>query len=143
MGTVPVLARGWTVEVNDGDGYDEVKGLEVISFNPGDVKEADTYTKESAGNDEHLVVRRTRTLKLDGRWLEDEGTGARDAGQSSIEALGALTGAGSVASFKTTSPGGKISEFDGTVRMGDLIGNVDEAAKWSATIKVTGAISES
>lgn len=133
-----VLARGWKVEIEIDSSFVEVKGLKTIGLTPG-VKDADITVKESGDYDESLPARRTMEIKLTGKKLEAS-TGEEDPGQAGVEALAEEVDVAGVTSWKVTSPGGKLREFDGWVKMDALGGDIDEGSDWGCTIRQTGAV---
>jgi len=137
MAVTKVLARGWALTV--GAGLVAVGGINSITFSGGKT-DAETTTFASAGWAEHIVAERTRSISVEGFFLEDSATGDRDAGQEAIETLNDAVGADSIGEFTLTSPGGTVYSFDGSVEVGDIGGGNNDPTSWSATITVTGEI---
>lgn len=140
MAVTKVNARDWTVEVLAADDitWVEVGGITSIGFDH-ESQEVDTTDFDSAGTSEHEVMERGRTYTLEGHFLEDPATGARDTGQARVETLGAQVGAASVDSFRITSPGGTVESFAASVRLGSKGGGNNDKTSWAATLKRSGA----
>lgn len=132
-----LLGRGWKTEIYDG-GWVEIKGVNEHSLS-FDSTEADITTKESGNWTEHITARRSMEITLKGFRIESD-LGARDAGQEAVEALALQTDYLSLSQFRTTSPGGEIRTYNGTVAMDDLGGSIDEGQSWGCTIKQSGAV---
>ncbi len=134
-----LLGRGWKTEINTtGSTFVEIKGVNEhsLSFDSAD---ADITTKESGAWSEHIIARRSMEISLKGFRLEDE-NGVRDPGQVAVEAAAVLTDYASLKNFKTTSPGGEVREYAGTVSLDDLGGSIDEGQSWGCTIKQSGPV---
>lgn len=142
MAVRKVLAREFTVEVEtDTPGsYVAIGGLRTIGFDRGKT-DADTTDFDSEGHASHFVAERNRSVTLEGHHLEDSEYGTRDAGQARVEAFMDLVGPASVATFRITSPGGNVQQFDATVAVsGAPAGGHNDPTTWSATLNVTGAV---
>lgn len=141
MAVTKVLARDWTVEVDDGTGtYLTVNSLDQITF-AGNKNDTDVTDFDSAGWEEHLVSQRGRTLTLQGNWLEDPSTGTLDAGLQRLLDLNDLVGAAAASSFRMTSPGGNVKTFSATVNFGQgPDGATNDQGKWQAEVKVSGQV---
>lgn len=139
MAVTKVLARGWTLTV--GAGLVAVGGTNSLTFSGGKT-DAETTTFDSAGWAEHIVAERTRSIGVEGFFLEDPANGDRNAGQEAMETLASAVGADSIDEFVLTSPGGTTYSFDGSVEIGDIGGGNNDPTSWSATITVTGEITK-
>jgi hypothetical protein len=132
MAATEVAAAGWVFTIN----AVPIEGIDSFTLS-ADEKQADTTTFDDAGFESHLVIRRGRSLKLSGKYMED---GASQAtGQAAVEASALLVGSAAVAAYTITSPGGVAIAFSGTVKMDDMGGGNDDVAKWGCEITRTGA----
>lgn len=151
-----VLAGLVGIEIWDsvGEEYIPVLGLDTITPEHK-TTEVDMSTKEALGPgnyqlERNLPARRAKSWKLEGKYLVDTTTGARDDGQELMEDAGKLNGTLAVAQFRFSPAGGVVSdplaepapivgdevEFMGTVVMNEVSGgDKDDPAKWSATIR--------
>lgn len=136
-----VLARGWTLEVEDPVGllWYTVTGLMSFTFETGK-NNAPTTTFDSAGQEEHQVASRNRRIGFEGKFLEDQTSKERDDGQYYMEYVADQIGVSSVANFRLTSPAGTIRTFEGSVNIGSVGGGNDDATDWSGEIEVSGAV---
>ncbi len=143
MAIQKVLARGWTIEVEDLGmplTYIPVNGINTIGFEDDDTK-TDTTDFNSAGANEHLVAERVTTMTLEGFHLEDPATGDRDPGQEMVEQVAKMTGNNSLGNFKVTSPGGKIKKFLASAKVSSG-GSHNEAMSWQVELQVSGKPTE-
>jgi hypothetical protein len=132
-----VLARGWTFEIKSGAIWIEIKGIN--SFDPSpDAKDVETTDFDSNGWNESMIAGRGLKLSLEGFYLEDVSDGSRDPGQSAVETQSSLIGPSSVATYRMTSPGGRVKTFDATANVTSAGGGTNDAAKWKAELAVTG-----
>ncbi len=139
MAVTKIPARDWTFEILSGAVWTEVGGLETWSpsFSQND---ADTTDFASAGMQEHLIMSRGYELTVEGFFLEDVASGARDAGQAAVETLALAVGLASLGEFRVTSPGGTVYTFDASAAIGNAGGGgKDDVSKWSATLTRSGA----
>lgn len=141
MPVTKVLARDWTLKVKNPDTslFVEVKGLESLGFS-GDATRTPTTDFDSGGNAEHILAERSRTLSIEGHYMEDEATGDRDPGQELIDTAAELVGNAALREFQLDSPGGNRREFHGTVTPADLGGGTNDTADWGAEIEVSGEV---
>src|SRR5690606_15606183 len=91
MALVKVLARDWKVEIESGNNFIAVNGVNsfTIEFSKTD---ANTTSFDTAGWDEHIVASRGATITVEGFYLEDPSTGDRDPGQAAVESLAEKVG---------------------------------------------------
>ena len=71
MAAIKVLARGWTVEIDDPDdpgNYSEINGLTSLTFDT-EKKDADTTSFDDEGFETHVVAARNKKLGLEGFYL--------------------------------------------------------------------------
>jgi len=139
MSATAILAAGWTISVNTGDGYVEVKGMRKFTLNPGETTEKDITTFRSAGQGEHIVSKRTKSVAFEAVYLEDESTGGRDPGQAAVEAISGLIGQDAYGQIKMVSPGDNEKEFYGTFALKDIGGGVEDETSWGFEFKRSGA----
>lgn len=141
MAAVKVLARGWKVEIQDSLlAWKEVKGINTLTFS-GSKNDADTTTFDDNGWLTHLVASRGRTITLGGYYLEDPSTGARDAGQETVDALADSIGTTSLGTFRLTSPYGTVRNLTASANVSDIGGGNDDPTGWSAELTINGAAS--
>jgi len=115
-----------------------IGGLATLTHAPS-ATEADTTTFDSDGHGEHMTAQRTEQWTLAGFTLEDVTSGTRNAGQAAVEALAQEVGLDSLGWFKITSPGGNTIEFQASATVTLADGGHNDAAKWQAVLKVSGA----
>jgi hypothetical protein len=143
MALVRVLAREWKMEVEDElAAFVEVGGINTFAFG-GSKTDADTTGFDSEGWAEHLVAERSRTLTMEGFYIEDKDTGARDPGQEIVDGLAEKIGEEAIGNFKLTSPGGTVLTFSGSVEPADIGGGHNDATSWGATITINGKVTKS
>lgn len=140
---VKVLARDWKVEINTGTTgapvWTEVKGLNSLTFNKSK-NDADTTDFKSAGNAEHIVASRSRSVTLEGFYLEDPADKARDAGQAAVETSAEAVGVASLKQYRITTPAGTLRTFSASVNVGGTGGGNDDPTSWSAELTVSGTV---
>lgn len=143
MAVTKFLARDLQIDINTGSVavpvWTPVGGLNTLTHSPSSEK-ADTTDFDSNGRAEHLVVQRGDEWALAGFSLEDVADGARDPGQTAVEALAQLVGAASLDQFRLTSPGGNTSTFMASAEVTLAGGGHNDAAAWAATITVSGLV---
>jgi uncharacterized protein YjdB len=143
MACTKILARGWDIYINTGTiavpTWTTIGGLSSLTFS-NSKNDADTTTYDSQGNMEHIVASRSREVSIEGLYLEDVDTGARDAGQEAVDEAGVSFGCSSLAQFKLTSPYGAITIFLASINIGDVGGGNDDPTSWGATLTISGAI---
>ena len=139
MAVTKVLARSWTKEIYVTDAFVDINGINAFSV-ASTKQETDITDFESAGWGEYLIAARSNNITLEGFWLEDEGTGARDPGQAAVEASAQLFGASGLAQYRLTSPGGKTMTFYASAEVEGPGGDHNAAASWKVNLHVAGAI---
>ena len=133
MAVVTVIAKDIKIEI----GAVEIKGLKTVSF--GDEStEADLTVKESAGFYSHQITQRARSVTLEGIFLVDTTTKARDPGQLAVEEHALEIGEDSITAFSITDPSGNKITFDASATITDFGGANEDGAGWGATLKVSG-----
>lgn len=145
MGATKVLAKGWIFEI-DTDPlattptgtpvWTRIKG--VNTFSVEDSKTDANTSDFDSDADEHIPVRRGKQVTLEGYYLEDVSNGDRDPGQEAVEEYGRMVGLDALATFRMTSPGGKVFQFKASVNMGSPGGGNDDPTNWSATLTRSG-----
>lgn len=142
MAIFQVPATEVHVDVNTGTSgaptWTEIKGLLTVTFTESE-QEIDTTTMDSVDNDEHAIIRRGKELALDGRYLRDDTTNARDPGQAKVEGYAKLTKRAAEGEFRLRWPDGENEKFIGTVRGGSIGGGHNDMVSWAYTVKRTGA----
>jgi hypothetical protein len=141
LAVTKVSARKWTFGVStDGRGtWTTINGINKFSFGRSSSR-TDTTDFTADGIETGEIMQRGASLKLEGFFLEDLATKARDAGQAAVETFAEVVGPASVGDFRLTSPGGKVYTFSGTVELGDYSGGNNDKTPWSATITRSGAL---
>lgn len=142
MAVTKVLARGWTLEIQNPDtlAWVTVNGLKSFSFDSEDNK-ADTTTFDDDGWNSHLVASRGRKIGCEGYYLEDQVSKARDDGQVLVEDYNEVIGPDSLGYFRLTSPAGTVRYFYASVSIGGVGGGNDDPTGWNAELTTSGAAS--
>lgn len=142
MAVTKVNARDWTVEINTGtEGvptWVQIGGLTSFTVENSEAETDDT-TFDSAGIEEQVVMQRGKQLSIEGKFLEDEADGSRNAGQAAVEAAADDVGEASKKQYRFTSPGGTIETAKFTTRLGSIGGGNNDRTSWAATLKRSGA----
>ncbi len=144
MAVDKIAANGWTFEVDtDPDGipnttYAAIAGIEDFDVSRSKT-EVDVTDIDSGGEDDSVVIRRGRTLTLNGFRMEDSADGSRDAGQAQVETSDGRTGAASKTYYRITSPGGTMYTFLATTTVQPYKGGKNGMTMWSVTLKVAGS----
>ncbi len=138
---IEILARDWTIEVYDGTDYITIGGIN--SFTLSTSKDnAETTTFDSAGWGEHIPAERTKSVSLEGYYLEDD-TGTRDAGQTEIETLAEEMGQAGIETVHLASPNGGFEVWlDGSFDTSDIGGGNNDPTSWGFEFELTGAPSD-
>lgn len=139
MAEEKILARDWTIEVYDGTSYQSIGGINTFTLSSG--KESATTTDfDSSGNAEHIPAERTKTVTMEGFYVEDPDTGTRDPGQQAIEDLAELTGTDGIETLHIKSPGGGYEVWlDASYNLSDFGGGNNDPASWGFEAERTGA----
>lgn len=116
------------------------QGGGVNTFTMGRASEStDTTTFGSEGAAEGQIMQRGKTLALEGFRLKDPDSGALDAGQAIVEALGDTVSDESVGVLRFAAPGDTSWEvWHVTCELGDQGGGNNDKVSWSATFTRTG-----
>jgi hypothetical protein len=143
---VQVPANKCFVEVFDGiSTWTQIGGLNSLKVG-FDAQDTDTTTFDNAGWQSKMIVARAATITAEGFLKVNPATGAQDAGQAAVEALGIATGVGSIQDFRMTIPKKadlsalRRYSFSGTVALGDQGGGNNDLASWSATVSSYGTV---
>jgi len=142
MAVTKVLARDWGKDIRTSTGpdvYTNIAGIRAFGIDPNK-QDVDTSDFDSNGWTEHMVAARGLTITLDGFFMEDVATKARDAGQEAVESLSRNVGPTSIGRFRLTTPGGTTWTFDATAEVGGPSGDVNAVADWKATLNVSGQV---
>lgn len=114
MAKVKILARHLQPALNTGTDqvpvWTPIGGLTSLTFGT-DKTDTDDTDFDSDGDEEHKVAARSRSISLEGFYKEDPVTGARDAGQEALLALGDAIGYDSLKPFRVTTPGGNVTTY--------------------------------
>jgi hypothetical protein len=127
------MAQDWTFKVNG----TLIGGIDKFGFDTSD-KQADSRVFEDHGAEAHLVTGRGKTMKLTGKYQEEESGEGQDPGQAAIEALSNQIGLAAIFTFMVISPGGKERSFKASVKMDEIGGGNDDTTTWGCTITRTG-----
>lgn len=142
MAVTKVLARAFSFSIRTATGPDvftPIRGINSFS-NDSSKNDADTTDFDSGGVTTSMAASRSYSMTLDGMRLEDVTTGARDSGQQAVETLSTQIGPASIGTFRMTTPGGKIKEFDASANVTGPGGGNDDPAAWSVELTISGAI---
>lgn len=141
MAVTKINARDWTFEISDGAAtpvFTEIGGINTMTIGR-EATDTDTTTFDSAGQAEHEVMERGRTLEVEGFFLEDTSDGTRDPGQEAVETLADAVGAESLQDIRITSPGGSTWTHKMSCELGDQGGGNNDKTSWSASFTRSGA----
>ena len=155
MAVTKVLARDWKIEIltkgsipvlsatdytpsADAE-WSGIGGITSLTFG-SDSTEADTTSFDEAGRESHLIVKRGNTVTIDGKYLEDQLTGERDAGQQAVEIAADQIGPTAMRYYRLTSPGGTERVFLASTKLAELGGGTDDPTSWGAECKCSGLI---
>ena len=146
MAVDKVMVEDVTVSINTGTEatptWTPIGGLtEPVEHSPSTTR-VDLTDCDSAGREEHRVVRRGDSFTLKGFVLEDEASGDRDAGQEACETLAGQTGAASLGQFKVETPGGTALTFKASAQCKTFGGGYNDALPWECELTVSGAIAK-
>lgn len=142
MAITKFLARDLVIEIQTnpvGPVFTPIGGLGTLTHNPS-TNRADAADFDSNGRAEHIVVERGDSWALAGHAKEDVATGDKDLGQEKVEALAQEVGLDSLGTFRITSPGGNVIQFEGSAEVTLPGGGHNDLATWAATITVSGAV---
>lgn len=146
MAIVKVLARNWKIEIDKDplagtptgtQVWQKIGGINTFTIT-SDKEDADTTDFDSEGYNTHIVASRSNEITFEGFFLEDSATGARDPGQQAVEDYADKIGHTSIATIRMTSPSGKVTEYDGSIGIGDVGGGTNDPTSWGATVAVSG-----
>lgn len=142
MATTKVNARDWTFELNTGTeaipAWTEIGGITSMTIGR-ESEDVDTTDFASNGVAEHEKMERGRTIELEGFFLEDTGTGTRDAGQAAVETLADAVGSASLDQLRITSPGGKTYTQKVSAELGEIGGGKNDKSSWGVSFTRSGA----
>lgn len=135
MAEVVVPARDWPIKI----GSYPIGGLDTLMWTESETK-ADTTVREDLGNANHFIAERGRTITLDGKYVQDPSTGARDDGQEDVERLAKLVGVASVEAFTLTDPAGQDYTFNASATVTSRGGDKNAPTEWKCTLTIAGAM---
>lgn len=141
MATQKINARDWTFEISDGSAtpvWTEIGGINTMTIGR-ESETTDTTTFDSAGEAEHNVMQRGRTLELEGFFLEDPADGTRDPGQEAVETLADAVGEASLQDIRITSPGGTTWTHKMSAELADQGGGNNDKTSWGVSLTRSGA----
>ena len=135
-----IIAREftWEIESTTAGTWVAIGGLTTFSRSPSKT-DAVTTDFDDDGEETHMVAARSAAYTLEGHYLEDSGTKARDAGQARAETLGLEVGATSIGNWRYTTPGGTVVTFAGSCVITGPGGGSNDSASWSCAIMRSGA----
>lgn len=121
-------------DVNSANYTTEISGISSWEF-AIDSNEEDVSTFDNGAWGSNLFTQRTGSLSLEGFYLVDALTGARDSGQLAFEIASMQVGFGAYRDFKviaTTASGGEIGNFTfrGTPSVESFGGSVTDVQPW-------------
>lgn len=117
--------------------WTQIKGL--TSIKPGsDAERTDNQTFDDDGWATHRVASRSRSLEIEGYYIEDPVTGARDPGQAALIDLGDQMGYQSIDDFRVTTLGGNTLEFRASVDVEWGGGGVNDNATFNVKLQIDG-----
>lgn len=146
--TKEFLAREFifSVSTDDGSSWTEVKGISSWTYTR-DVSEVDVTDFDDGGWNSTLVAGRSARFALEGNFLADPETGARDAGQEIIENAAEQIGYEGLIHFKVETraataatppvPIGSISA-EVSVKMNDVGGGANDKMPFACELIVRG-----
>ena len=136
-----ILARDWDIDVWDKEEskFVEVDGITSITFS-SDMTEAETTDFNSEGWAEHIPAERTKSLSVEGNYLEDATVyGGRDQGQEAIDEAAKEFGIDGIIKLHLRSPyGGTALILEGSVNPGDVGGDTNDVTAWGFDFLVSG-----
>lgn len=137
MASAKVTAKTatWEASSDGGSTYTAINGITDFSMSNSPT-DADVTDFGSGVSTEHKVIRRAIEFTLNGFWLEDDSTGALDAGQELVYDAGKSD---TVLNYKLTTDGGATIVFNGSAVF-TLSGEVNGVMTWSATLRASGAV---
>jgi hypothetical protein len=142
MAPQKIPARDIIVQVaaETADTWIAITQLTSATHNPAENEETtDTTTFDSDGEYEGLVMQRGATLALEGFLRKDGGTGAKDAGQERVDAVGKLKGVESLGQVRFRHPmDADWTVWNATVSLGEQGGGNNDMTSWSATFTKSG-----
>lgn len=143
MAGIKLNARDMIVEIRTDDSpetWTEIGGLTNFVYNPSENEEtADTTTFADEGNYRQEIMQRGATAEIEGFRIADSITGVPDAGQAAAEAQHELLGPESVGKLRfrhVLDQEWKV--WDQTVTVGEIGGETNDKASWSATFTRCG-----
>lgn len=142
MAKVKILARHLRREINTGTTalpvWTPIGGLTSLTFSDEKTDVEDTDF-DSDGWAEHKVAQRAKSISLEGFYKEDPVTGARDAGQEALIALGDAVGYDSLKSFRVTTPGGNVTVYQVSAKVdAPAGGGLNDNSGFTAELTVSG-----
>ncbi|PKM78538.1 MAG: hypothetical protein CVU90_02025 [Firmicutes bacterium HGW-Firmicutes-15] len=141
MPEIKVLARDMNVFIKVATVWTEIKELNTVTFGSSK-NDADTTTFTDGGWNTHIVTSRGRTCKLEGFYVIDEVTKARNPGQAAVDALNNAIGYASLGEFKVVFPDDTNKTFLASVNLIDLGGGNDDGLPWGAELTVSGEVTD-
>lgn len=142
MAKVKILARHLTRELNTGTDavpvWTSIGGLNSLTFDD-EKTDTDDTDFDSNGWAEHKVAQRAKSITCEGFYVEDNVTGARDAGQEALAALGEAVGYDSTKQFRVTTPGGNRVTYRVSARVTSPAGGgLNDNSGFTAELTVSG-----
>lgn len=140
MAVTKILARNWEFYVEDATPgqFIPIKGVESFTVNPTKT-DADTGDFDSEGFAEHLPAERAASITLNGRFLIDRQTGARDPGQERCEELSEKVDIEGLAKFRMIPKNAQEGiEFTASFNAGPTGGGRNDTTGWTCEVTRSG-----
>lgn len=139
MPKVKVLARQWKIfiESDVADAFQAIAGIESFTLSSGS-ETTDTSDFDTDGYAEGFVSGRSNELSLEGAYVVDPTSKARDVGQKLVEALATKIGHESLKAIRLVSPAQEVTEYQCHATLGDKGGGVSDKTSWGVTLGVSG-----
>jgi len=144
MATEKINARDMVFQVSDGavsPTWYSIGGMNNFKVNYGENEETvDTTDFNSQGNYEFEYMQRGAKIDLEGFFMADVSTGARDPGQARLEALATLTGTSSKGDIRFRYPGATTWKvWKAGVSIGEQGGGNNDKKSFQASVGRSGA----
>jgi len=137
------LARDFKFDISSNNGvtYAEISGISTWSFTV-DSNEEDVSTFDNGAWGSTFYTQRTGSLSLEGFYLINTITGARDPGQLAVEVAATKVGFDAQRTFRVraVTASGEIGNFffSGQAALGDMGGSTTDVMPWGADLIFDG-----
>lgn len=144
MATEKINARDMVFQISDGavsPTWYSIGGVNSFKVNPSENEEtADTTDFNSQGNYEFEYMQRGAKIDIEGFFMADVSTGARDPGQALLEARATLMGTLSKADVRFRHPGSPTwKQWKAGISLGEQGGGNNDKQSFQASIGRSGA----